>query len=507
MAVARPVPDSDRGSDNLYGSLRASFMDVGAFAGRVVGRPMRDYQLEPARAIAGAVVGGEGGSFSVMMSRQAGKNELSAHIECYLLALFQNRGGSLVKVAPTQRPQVVNSIQRLSTMLGNPLLKDRWKPELGYMIRLGLARAIFLSARPVASVVGATASLLMEFDEAQDIDPFKHDRDFVPMTASTNAPRVYYGTAWDDSTLLERVKQQHLESEKRDGNKRHFEYPWWVVAEAVPAYGAFVEAEKARLGEAHPIFKTQYELKTISGAGRFLTDAQIDMLRGSHSAMDGPQSGSRTGAQYVAGIDIAGEDEESEGAALRRLRPRKDSTVVTIGRVELVEIAGALEPRIEIVRHYWWTGEKHRTQYERLLELLRNRWRVSKACVDGTGIGAGLASFLRESMGASVVEDFQFTAKSKSELAYELLSAVNAGRLSMYTKPASSVCWDEFWIESVACRYEVDHNQRMRFCVPDDEGHDDFVMSLALTARAAADLKPASELAVVHAKEELGGRF
>ena len=227
--------------------------------------------------------------------------------------------------------------------------------------------------------------------------------------------------------------------------------------------------------------------------------------------------GASDGAQYVAGIDIAGEDEESEGAALRRLRPRKDSTVVTIGRVELVEIAGALEPRIEIVRHYWWTGEKHRTQYERLLELLRNRWRVSKACVDATGVGAGLASFLRESMGASVVEDFQFTAQSKSELAYELLSAVNAGRLSMYTKPSArpgapsasggSVCWDEFWIESVACRYEVDHNQRMRFFVPDDEGHDDFVMSLALTARAAAELKPASELAVVHAKEELGGRF
>ena len=503
MAVARHVSNSNRGSDHLHESLRASLLDIGLFAGRVVGRPMRDYQLEPARAIAGAVVGGEGGSFSVMMSRQAGKNELSAHIECYLLALFQNRGGSLVKVAPTQRPQVVNSIQRLSTMLGNPLLKDRWKPELGYMIRLGLARAIFLSARPVASVVGATASLLMEFDEAQDIDPFKHDRDFVPMTASTNAPRVYYGTAWDDSTLLERVKQQHLESEKRDGNKRHFEYPWWVVAEAVPAYGAFVEAEKARLGEAHPIFKTQYELKTISGAGRFLTDAQIDMMQGSHGTMDGALDG----AQYVAGIDIAGEDEESEGAALRRLRPRKDSTVVTIGRVELVEIAGALEPRIEIVRHYWWTGEKHRTQYERLLELLRNRWRVSKACVDATGVGAGLASFLRESMGSSVVEDFQFTAKSKSELAYELLAAVNAGRLGMYTKPASSTCWDEFWIESVACRYEVDHNQRMRFFVPDDEGHDDFVMSLALTARAAADLKPASELAVVHAKEELGGRF
>ena len=380
MAVVRPVPDSDRGSDNLYGSLRASFMDVGAFAGRVVGRPMRDYQLEPARAIAGAVVGGEGGSFSVMMSRQAGKNELSAHIECYLLALFQNRGGSLVKVAPTQRPQVVNSIQRLSTMLGNPLLKDRWKPELGYMIRLGLARAIFLSARPVASVVGATASLLMEFDEAQDIDPFKHDRDFVPMTASTNAPRVYYGTAWDDSTLLERVKQQHLESEKRDGNKRHFEYPWWVVAEAVPAYGAFVEAEKARLGEAHPIFKTQYELKTISGAGRFLTDAQIDMLRGSHSAMDGPQSGSRTGAQYVAGID-----DRASGASRDRRRAGtadRDRAALLVDRGEasdaVREAAGATQESLARIQ-----GMRGRHRHRSRLGQLPSR-------VDGRQRGRGL---------------------------------------------------------------------------------------------------------------------
>ena len=106
MAVAQ--------SNHLNESLKASLMDVGQFAGRIVGRPMRRYQLEPARAIASAVIGGDGGSFSVMMSRQAGKNELSAQVECYLLALFQNRGGSLIKVAPTQKPQVVNSIQPVS---------------------------------------------------------------------------------------------------------------------------------------------------------------------------------------------------------------------------------------------------------------------------------------------------------------------------------------------------------------------------------------------------------
>ena len=185
-----------------------------------------------------------------MMSRQAGKNELSAHIECYLLALFQNRGGSLVKVAPTQRPQVVNSIQRLSTMLGNPLLKDRWEAGARLHDPAGLGQGdIPFGPGRFASVVGATASLLMEFDEAQDIDPFKHDRDFVPMTASTNAPRVYYGTAWDDSTLLERVKQQHLESEKRDGNNGTSSIPGGSSPKQYPPTGHLSKRRRRALAK------------------------------------------------------------------------------------------------------------------------------------------------------------------------------------------------------------------------------------------------------------------
>ena len=39
------------------------------------------------------------------------------------------------------------------------------------------------------------------------------------------------------------------------------------------------------------------------------------------------------GIVYVAGIDIAGEAEGGEDAALRFLKPRHDSTVVTIGEL------------------------------------------------------------------------------------------------------------------------------------------------------------------------------
>ena len=333
-------------SPEVRNQLLKAFLDPAQFSRSIIGRPLRSYQVEPIRQIANVVTSGKSRTFSVMMSRQAGKNELSAHLEAYLMSVHQNKTRTIVKVAPTFRPQIVNSITRLEEMFTHPLFKGKSRTERGYIVRLAKVNTTFLSAQPGASVVGATADLLMEFDEAQDIDPFKHDRDFVPMTASTNAPRVYYGTSWDDSTLLERVKQNHLQMTQIDGHPRHFEYAWPRIAEEVPRYGDFVQAERDRLGADHPIFKTQYELKTISGAGRFLTDSQLALMRGGQHP---PPGRTQPTGYYVAGIDVAGEDEEDQDAALRRRQPRRDSTVVTIGRVSLVDVAGSTEPRVEVV--------------------------------------------------------------------------------------------------------------------------------------------------------------
>src|SRR5439155_9637062 len=130
--------------------------------------PLRPYQLEAGEAILRAVRAGQGGAFSVLMARQAGKNELSAQLEAYLLTLYRARGGTIVKCAPTFRPQGEVSLARLERTLASPLVEIApFDPEHGYILRLGQARAVFLSAAPGASVVGATASLLLEVDEAQ----------------------------------------------------------------------------------------------------------------------------------------------------------------------------------------------------------------------------------------------------------------------------------------------------------------------------------------------------
>ena len=67
------------------------------------------------------------------------------------------------------------------------------------MVEVGAACS-FLSAQAGANIVGATASLLLEGDEAHDLEPEKWDRELVPMGPTGQATRVLYGTPWTDDT-------------------------------------------------------------------------------------------------------------------------------------------------------------------------------------------------------------------------------------------------------------------------------------------------------------------
>ncbi len=336
-----------------------------------------------------------------------------------------------------------------------------------------------MSAEPEANVVGHTAQLLLEVDEAQDVSEEKLDRDFRPMAATTNATTVYYGTAWDDRTLLERAKQRHLELERSDGIQRHFEYDWQTVACYNPAYGRYVESERERLGEQHPLFLTQYCLKPISGGGRLLSPGQLAQLEGRHARQRAP----RSGETYVAGLDLAGgADDDAAG--------ERDATVLTIARAVYPDSAAIVqEPRLEVVEHYAWTGEPHDALLPRLVDLLQQVWQVRRLAVDSTGLGETIAGFLSTALGSQVVAAVRFTQESKSRLGYGLLAATNGGRLNLYAGDGS--------IESRQCRRELEQarvayraNRTMNFFVEPADGHDDYLVSLALTVEAGSDAAP-----------------
>jgi len=444
---------------------------------------LRPYQQEVARAVLESIQGNLGLTFSVEIARQGGKNELSAHLEVLLLTMFMSAGGNAIKCSPTFKPQTLISMSRLKQRLDDFGFGSIWFTEAGYMVRLGNARQIFLSAEASSSVVGHTAEILLEIDESQDVAKDKYTKEFRPMASASNVTTIHYGTTWDDATLLEEIKQTNLELEKKDGVKRHFRYDWQEVSQHNPSYRAFVESERERLGEDHPLFRTQYALLPIHGGGGFLTSQQIAQLQGNHPRLHHPQ-GHKT---YVAGIDFAGEEEQLEDQTITR--PGRDSTIITIAEVFLHPTDSITkEPHINIVEHYSWVGKKHAELYPQMVDLLKNVWHCSRIATDATGMGEPITSFLRKSLGSKVAP-FKFTRKTKSELGFELLAAINSGRLKIY-KQDGLEDYRELMFELEKAKSVYRPNQTLNFFVDPGDGHDDYLTSLALVVQAAAKHMP-----------------
>ena len=456
---------------------------------------LRPYQRRIARAVLGSVLGSKGLSFSVLVARQGGKNELSAQIELALLLACHRRPIESIKCAPTFDPQCRISLRRLwQRLAATPLVAGSGAGQAagagamaavedGNAIRLGAARQRFLSAEPGAHVAGHTAFFL-EVDEAQDVASEKFTRDFLPMGAAAAATVVYYGTAWDETCLLAQARERHLQLERRDGVQRHFEVPWQEVAACNAAYGRYVAAEQERLGVSHPLFQTQYLLRTIAGAGRLLSPAVIAALQGSHPALAGRPGGEPPATAYVGGLDVGGETLQQGGRDA-------DATVLSIARV-LPAAAGAAvrDSVLELVRQYAWQGTGHAVLAPVLAGLVRDRWRLRRLAVDATGIGEGLAASLAALPGGPEVLRLRLSRERKSHLGYALQAAAAAARLRLHAPDGSA--------EERALRFQLERaravyhpNRLLAFDVDPAEGHDDHLLSLALAVEAAAGMASA----------------
>ena len=436
---------------------------------------LRPYQATIAREILRRIHGHEGGSISVEIARQGGKNELSAQVELVTLLTRAMRGGTIIKCAPTDRPQARISLQRLQRRASGANLDGLVRTTGGNVVTCGRAEARFLSAEPTANVVGHTADLLLEVDEAQDVSIEKFDRDFRPMAASTAAPVVYYGTPWAPGSLLEQAKAEHLEAERGGGARRHFRYDWERVAEHVPAYGRYVQAERARLGERHPLFRTQYLLEVVGDGGRLLDATALRQLEGEHDRLRGP----RSGEHYVAGLDLAGP--VIDGVPTGGTRDR-DWTVLTIARLG----DGRPDARaVEVVEHVAWHGERAEALIDRLTDLLRRVWNVRQLAVDATGLGGPVADLLAARLPRGRLQPVVFSAERKSRLGFGLLAAAHSGRLRLYRRDGSPQ-WAEARRQLELARVAYRDRKTMQFYVDPADGHDDYLMSLALTVEAAA---------------------
>ncbi len=507
-----------RGGSPLHAALRLALQSPAHFS-RVFlpHRALRPYQATPANAIAHAVLelGGNPrvpAEFAAVFARQSGKDEMLAQLLAYLLVTFHRAGGTAVVALPTLRPQAQIARDRLLDVLASDRIRALGLPlhVSETQVRIGRAAVRFPSAAPTASARGQTASLLLVANEAQDIEPDRWDSVFAPMTASTAAPTLFMGTTWSSDTLLARQMRYLRELEASDGHQRLFLVPWQQVAEHLPPYAEHVQRQIAQLGPDHPFIRTEYELEELASAGRLFPASRQLLMRGDHPPLLAPLPGET----YALTLDVAGEEELPPltggyrgdfpplTGGLRGHPPvdggiegghplgRRDSTALTVFRV----LTSGERPTYQVVRRYLWTGTKHTLLHQQVATIART-WRAHALVVDATGVGAGLASFLQATLppltgGLRGVLPFTFSLASKSQLGWDFLGLVDAGRYQDHRTEGDGVDAEAahlarlFWQQVEACTYEVrpGPGKLMSWAVPDPRTHDDLLVSAALAA-------------------------
>ena len=480
--------------------------DFRRFCEQSAGFHLRAYQLVAAQGILEAIRRHKGQTVVVMFPRQSGKNTLQAALEAYLLWCYQFREVEMVKVSPTCRPQSQNAMRRLqSTLECNLLTRRIWRKDSGNIYRIGRARLLFLSGAPESHIVGASASLLLQVDEAQDVQISKYDKDIAPMAASQNAVRVFWGTAWTNETLLAR----ELRMARQTGG-RVFVLNADQVAAEVPAYGEFVAGQVARLGRDHPYVRTQYYSEEIEAGGSLFGVGRLALLQGTHP----PQTEPLPNHIYALLVDVAGAEEESGpalAAGFESLPPAggRDSTAVTVIEVDLSGLGNPAiqRPVYRVVRRYEWVGLPQTALFERSKALARH-WQARTLVIDATGLGAGLASFLGAAMPGRI-QLFTFTAQSKSRLGWGFLALIDSGRFQELAAPPHTTeqgdLHERFLRQMMHIRHRVSEGGLLHWEVPPGTRdalngeilHDDLVMSAALCATLDDRLWGEGESAVI----------
>lgn len=162
----------------------------------------------------------------------------------------------------------------------------------------------------------------------------------------------------------------------------------------------------------------------------------------------------------------------------------RDSTALTVVEVDLSGLDDPLllRPTYRVVDRRAWVGTPHPQLYAAILDMARNVWGARWLVVDATGVGAGLAGFLRQALPGRVVP-FVFGAQSKSQLGWDFLGLIDSGRYKDYSDDGEADT-GLFWVQVEQCGSQAatGPGRLLRWGVDDPSTHDDLLISASLCA-------------------------
>jgi hypothetical protein len=405
-------------------------------------KPLRPLQVRIIKDIEGLISDGSGHTMTIRLPRQYGKNEIAATIHERHLMKRCVEGGSIVRAAPTFRPQIVNSVRRLQKVaLNDPLFDmDRFSMKQGFIAEYGQAEVIFLSSDSMANVEGATANVLLDMDEAHRTDRKTYEEKFVPMTASTNAPQLLWGVAGDKTDLLYWARMRNFEMGLGD---RNIQVSASVISESDPVYAAHYQNRVDRLGADHPVVETQYNLVDLDAlGGAFKLHHRASLFDSDHDRQSIPSY--KSYCSVITVIDLAGEEESEDkyDEAQRDKGESPDNTVIINAEVDRSDVVGD-KPKIRVLdatvmrglKMQGVSGDSSISLQEALIENL-NRWQPDVTVIDAKGIGHSTASWLERVWHGTVCK-YSATAPSASEDIFATYAWLNLGQMKWWRDDGS----------------------------------------------------------------------
>ena len=458
------------------------------------GRTHYRYQQKIAGAIVNALINSRTGittEVPIQIPRQAGKTTSVVDAVEFVLAgalRYFKRPISIGIFAP-QTEQATTDFERLKSQLlevshlgfktsvaqkGDLRIPQKWNSKTIKLYNAKgetLGEVYIFPINKNSNPESKTLDLII-VEECQDIIDEKMKKSVFPMGASTNAPRVYIGTAGtklcyfkkqldtnDNAVIIgvDEVFKQKQEAYEKTGDEKHL------------LYKTFVDYEIAQNGVESDYIQTQYMGKWIVGRGQFTDKPELDALMADRGRIE-ENKGENAYPCYV-GIDTA---------------KSPDSTVVTVLRdnhdLKKVQLCSWLEMH----------GENYEDQFDIIKNWLEQYENIRCVAIDATGQGSFMPDKFERHTGWNILP-VRFSAPSKDEM-YRNLQQVIKNKLTELPAYDETPEYKKFINQMITL--EKEYKGRLMSCHhpkgTDDNGkpfHDDYTDSWALAELALSEQK------------------